>query len=196
MKLGEVIYAHRKAQGLSQEKLAEEVGVSRQAVSKWELDEATPEVEKLLALARVFDITTDDLLSGKLPNETKASQQEPTEAPPNYKSFRQHTPKSEPPFGVPTSRLAALVRRYGWLAGVYITLPGLGLLLVGGIFTYSAKQMFGSISTFFGTMSGPIALPMTIGKLIMGAGGLIVIAGVILALYLYRKGRDTNENEK
>lgn len=53
MRLNEKIYYYRKAMKLSQEELAERVGVSRQSVSKWELGEATPEVEKLLALAGV-----------------------------------------------------------------------------------------------------------------------------------------------
>lgn len=53
MRLNEKIYYYRKAIKLSQEELAERVGVSRQSVSKWELGEATPEVEKLLALAGV-----------------------------------------------------------------------------------------------------------------------------------------------
>ncbi len=49
MTLGEKINYYRKRSKLSQEELAERVGVSRQAVSKWELGDATPEVEKLLA---------------------------------------------------------------------------------------------------------------------------------------------------
>ena len=44
---------------LSQEELAARVGVSRQAVSKWELGEAAPDINKLLALARAFGVTTD-----------------------------------------------------------------------------------------------------------------------------------------
>ncbi|MDE6841813.1 MAG: helix-turn-helix domain-containing protein, partial [Oscillospiraceae bacterium] len=63
MKLNEKILYYRKAAKLSQEELAARVGVSRQAVSKWELGDATPEVDKLLALARAFGVTTDELLS-------------------------------------------------------------------------------------------------------------------------------------
>lgn len=67
MKLNEKILYYRKREGLSQEALAAKVGVSRQAVSKWELDEATPDVEKLVSLARVFGVTTDELLGMKGP---------------------------------------------------------------------------------------------------------------------------------
>ena len=54
MKLNEKILHYRKAAKLSQEELAALVGVSRQAVSKWELGEASPDVNKLLALARAL----------------------------------------------------------------------------------------------------------------------------------------------
>lgn len=51
----------RKERGLSQEMLAEQIGVSRQAVSKWEVGEATPDLNKLLSLADVLDVSLDDL---------------------------------------------------------------------------------------------------------------------------------------
>lgn len=51
----------RKAQGLSQEELAETLGVSRQAVSKWEQGETYPEVEKLLQLCAVLNVTMNEL---------------------------------------------------------------------------------------------------------------------------------------
>ena len=69
MKLSEKIYYYRKKAKLSQEELAARVGVSRQAVSKWELGDATPELDKLVALARAFGVTTDELLSPDEPEE-------------------------------------------------------------------------------------------------------------------------------
>ena len=62
MKLHDKIYELRKKEGLSQEALAEKLGVSRQSVSKWETGEATPEVSKLLSLSKLFGVTTDYLL--------------------------------------------------------------------------------------------------------------------------------------
>lgn len=62
--LGARIQAHRRRMGLSQEQLAERLGVSRQAVSKWELDESLPELDKALALCRVFGVSADMLLQG------------------------------------------------------------------------------------------------------------------------------------
>lgn len=62
--LGERLQAFRKAQGLSQEQLAEQAGVSRQAVSKWELGESAPELDKVVLLSEYFGVTTDYLLKG------------------------------------------------------------------------------------------------------------------------------------
>ena len=64
MTLGERIQTCRRRIGLSQEALAEQLGVSRQAVSKWEVDAAQPELDKAVALSKVFGITTDQLLLG------------------------------------------------------------------------------------------------------------------------------------
>ena len=52
----------RRAHGYSQEELAAKLGVSRQAVSKWERSEASPDTDNLIALARLYDISLDGLL--------------------------------------------------------------------------------------------------------------------------------------
>lgn len=59
--LSEKLYACRRKSGLSQEQLAERIGVTRQAISKWELGTSTPELENLLALCDCFGITLDEL---------------------------------------------------------------------------------------------------------------------------------------
>ena len=63
MTLGQRIQEHRARLGLSQEGLGERLGVSRQAVSKWEADGAVPETDKLIALSRLFGISLNDLLA-------------------------------------------------------------------------------------------------------------------------------------
>jgi len=65
LRLGEKILALRRARGLSQEQLSTEIGTSRQAISKWELGEAVPEVENIVQLAKFFGVTTDYLLIDK-----------------------------------------------------------------------------------------------------------------------------------
>lgn len=62
MTLGERLKAQRKAKGLSQEKVAEMVGVSRQAVTKWEADQSTPSSDNLIALSELFQIPLDKLV--------------------------------------------------------------------------------------------------------------------------------------
>ncbi len=64
--LSERIYQFRRNSGLSQEQLAEKIGVSRQAISKWESGISTPELEKLLALSECFDITIDELVKDEV----------------------------------------------------------------------------------------------------------------------------------
>ncbi len=65
MSFGENLQKIRKNNQLSQEELAEMLGVSRQAVSKWELGEGYPEVDKLLILSKKLNISLDSLLGGE-----------------------------------------------------------------------------------------------------------------------------------
>ena len=68
--LGRRIQEARKAAGLSQESLGERLGVSRQAVSKWEADTSVPELENLIAMSRIFGVTIGALLGVEPPEET------------------------------------------------------------------------------------------------------------------------------
>ena len=62
MTMNEKIQHQRKKQGWTQEELAEKVGVSRQALSKWESGAAKPDVDNLVRLSALFGVTTDYLL--------------------------------------------------------------------------------------------------------------------------------------
>lgn len=62
MNLGEKIYKLRKEKGFSQEVLAEQIGTTRQAISKWENNQGFPETEKLLQLSNIFEVSIDFLL--------------------------------------------------------------------------------------------------------------------------------------
>ena len=62
MEISEKVLQLRKANNLTQEELAEKLNVSRQSVSKWESGQTIPELEKLIALSEVFQVTTDYLL--------------------------------------------------------------------------------------------------------------------------------------
>ena len=71
MTIADRIQHLRKAKGMSQEELADQIGVSRQAVSKWESGQTSPDLEKIILLSDFFEVTTDYLLKGMepLPNE-------------------------------------------------------------------------------------------------------------------------------
>lgn len=62
MTLGNNFYTARKKQGLSQEEVAEKLGVSRQTISKWELDETLPDINQSKKLAAVYKVSFDELI--------------------------------------------------------------------------------------------------------------------------------------
>lgn len=111
MTMGQRIAQRRKQLGLSQEALADAVGVSRQAVSKWELDEAQPDAAKIVLLAQTLDMTTDALLLG----ERDAAPQPVSNTSPDH-----------------LSRLGKLVCKHGYKAGYLLIVWGLVLLLFAG----------------------------------------------------------------
>lgn len=82
--------ALRREHGLTQEQLAERIGVSRQAVSKWERTESSPDTDNLIALARLYGVTLDELLYGsgagevldETPSAGRAEEPEPVDVAP------------------------------------------------------------------------------------------------------------------
>jgi phosphoglucosamine mutase len=66
MTIGEKIYNLRTNANISQEELAEKLSVSRQSVSKWEMDQALPQIDKVIMLCNLFSITTDELLQNDI----------------------------------------------------------------------------------------------------------------------------------
>ncbi len=71
MKFNEKIIMLRKNKNLSQENLGNKLGVARQTISKWELGETTPEMDKLIKMSEIFEITLDDLMKDTEPNIDK-----------------------------------------------------------------------------------------------------------------------------
>ena len=70
MTIADRIQSLRKAKGMSQEELADKVGVSRQSVSKWESEQAAPDLDKIVIMSEIFEVTTDYLLKGIEPIKT------------------------------------------------------------------------------------------------------------------------------
>lgn len=89
--LGKRIVSHRKHIGLTQDALAEKLGVTAQAVSKWENDQSCPDITMLPKLADIFDCTTDELLGREQKKAPAADASEPEFATPD-----QFTADAEP----------------------------------------------------------------------------------------------------
>ena len=75
MEFNNKLYELRKQKGLSQEELANRLNVSRQTVSKWEVGESSPDMEKLVAISELFDISLDELVLDKAVKKEEASEQ-------------------------------------------------------------------------------------------------------------------------
>ncbi|MBQ8983118.1 MAG: helix-turn-helix transcriptional regulator [Lachnospiraceae bacterium] len=75
MEFNNRLYELRKQKGLSQEELAHRLNVSRQTISKWEVGESTPDMEKLVAISDLFEVSLDELVKGEEPEPTETSEQ-------------------------------------------------------------------------------------------------------------------------
>lgn len=212
MNLSEKILYCRRRAGLSQEALAERLGVSRQAVSKWETGDATPELDKLRALAETFRVTADWLLSDAEPDAPAQPRHAPgPDAPEAERGGARTWVDALPGF------IGTMIRRYGWLYGVYTALSGLGFVVIGTLARVLTRQMLSGFNSFGMGMGGSevvwydeagnvIAPPpgaeglfpaqssftspmMTFGGVILGVGVVLIVAGVALALYLRRRDK-------
>lgn len=177
MKLSEKILYCRKRAGLSQEALAERLGVSRQAVSKWETGEALPETNKLAALASELGVSVDWLLSEAEPEEPQTRSGDWTE-------------------GLPRT-IGRMAKRWGWLAGVYMSVVGAIFAGMGLLARYIVSRMFGAFDMGYGfgmpgfsdTMNSVVQNnPVSImGGAIAIFGGVLFVAGIALAVWLKRR---------
>lgn len=147
MKLGEKLQQLRKKSGLSQEQLAAQLTVSRQAVSKWELDDAVPDTENVIQLSRLFGVSCDYLLREEV--------DEPGAAP---------VPAAqEPP--QPNAPGETHLDREGWIHNstiLSLTVCATGLLLAigGGIFNSSLEPaVIGLIIQLGGILLFELAAP-------------------------------------
>lgn len=218
MTLNEKIIYCRKKAGMSQEGLAEVIGVSRQAISKWETGESTPEVGKLLLLSKTFGVTTDWLLSDDGPEDEQAKTDEPTGSNPYYhKSMDSSADYPAWLDNLPCS-IGRLFKRFGWLLGVYVAVVGAIIGLIGGVmkiatsymvsgfsettrvtvngmdgFMVSDNMFFDQYESAANSMMDNFAKnnPVSIVATIMLVLGIImIIGGIILALVLRRYSRD------
>lgn len=153
MTLGEKIQELRRRSGMSQDELAEKLEVSRQAVSKWERDEAIPETEKIVRIAQVFRVSTDYLLLAREevprpePNAAASSAQ-PTAGQQVLRGMRRHGYKA----GYALLAAGGLVCAIALLIALLVPSVGSGAFDMFDGFTDSAQGMVDNSG--FGSMGG------------------------------------------
>ena len=76
MNLGEKLFELRKSKNLTQDDVADKLNVTRQTVSKWETNQSTPDFDKIVPLCELFEISTEELLTGKKPDINTVQRQE------------------------------------------------------------------------------------------------------------------------
>lgn len=100
---------YRKANNLSQDELAEKLGVSRQSISLWENGQTQPTLDNIIALAKIFHITSDALLS----SESSEAFSEPAESAKTEQTEEEEPPKRKKPWLIPVIAAAAAVLLLG-----------------------------------------------------------------------------------
>jgi transcriptional regulator with XRE-family HTH domain len=153
MKFGEKLQKLRKQRGLSQEQLAAQLTVSRQAVSRWELVDTMPDTENVIQLSRLFGVSCDYLLRDEV-NEQGAPL--PTLEPP--------LPTLEPPLSAPVSPRPtpgeAHLTEQGWIHNAFILSLGVCALGLVGAFMFYRFQ-------------GHTVRPLAIGFMIQLLGAIL-----------------------
>ena len=189
MEFSQRLYELRKRSGLSQEGLADLLGVSRQAVQKWEAGTSRPDLDNLAALARYFNVSLDYLVTGQ------EAQTSPAQAPTTivnhyYTPFHYEYKSRHTLFGLPLVHIRLGSRGVGVARGILaigniavgvFTLGGFsfGLFSVGGL-------SFGLLFALGGWAMGALAIGgLAIGLLAFGgaAVGLFAMGGGAFGMY-------------
>lgn len=169
MNFNKVLQQLRKDEGMSQEELGEQLGVSRQTISKWESGTAYPDMLNLVTISRYFNISTDDLISGM-----REDNNPPSSAPPAFHCEYKSSLKIR---NIPLIHVNCGLGNYRAKGIVAIGNNSTGLISIG----LSAK---GFLS--IGVLSvGIISLGVfTLGLIAIGciAAGIIAVAGIAFGI--------------
>ena len=179
MEFQQRLYDLRKKAGLSQEGLADLLGVTRQAVQKWEAGASRPDMDNLAALARYFNVTLDYLVTGEEPPAPAA---QTTIVNNYYQRWRYEYKSQRTLFGLPLVHIRLGDRGTGVAKGVLaignyavgiFTIGGfsLGLVSIGGL-------SVGLLFSLAGWAIGGIAVGgFAVGLLAIGGASEIAIGG-------------------
>ena len=156
MSLGENIYKHRTSRSQSQTDLADLLEVSRQSVSKWENDSAVPDLDKLIRVSKIFDISLDELVFGE-----KAKKE----------------PEPEPPApSVQTVTVSAIPIK--WVVGVLMLIFGMVLFLLS-IF-WGDSLYFGEA---FGELFSLVAVLFSLSLIATDNFSILSVCAIIYFIY-------------
>lgn len=184
----ELLHQLRKARGLSQEELANEVGVSRQAVQKWESGAAQPTLDKLTALAKYFEVTLDYLVNGEeMQNRDQAAPVVVNHY--HYEGWRYEYKSARTLWGLPLIHVDLRTYGVGWARGVIaVGNVSTGLISVGGVSAglVSLGGVSAGLLALGGVALGAAAIgAAAAGLLAWGAAalGLVSIGGVAVGQF-------------
>ncbi len=205
---GEFLYELRKEKGLTQAALAESLGVTNKAVSKWETGEAMPETALLLPISEIFGVTVDELLSGKRKGEESKSEEEKAEKAETIEAqlFKRGKDEPETPLEKVSGAVCAILVFIGCAVYVilgivanlwhpyWVIIPVCALAcgIVGIIFDFcnrekKAKQIAEGKNPIIGGICGIVMLSCIIAYLLVGALAnlwhpcwAIVVGGVVV----------------
>ena len=163
MTLGERIAYYRKKAGYSQEGLAEQLNVSRQAISKWETGEATPDAERIIALATVRQPAPTPEWLDHLPRHIGRLFRE--------KGYIAGYIVAAQGLGI---LLVGLLARFGF--GSILSMQN------------STWGMMGSVGSM-GSMSAAFRFPIIFADILCILGGIVIIGGVALAIIWKKRGQ-------
>lgn len=187
MKLNEKIIYYRKKHGLSQEELGEKVGVSRQAVSKWETGDALPEVTKLKAIADIFGVTVDHFLDENDSSDAAASTESfEKDVGDDVQENENESKNTSSTLGIHSTgsgtsdRFGLFLKRYAWVGGILLILYGLGRLVSGVVMILSSMGTMGVFSSSI--------LPISLMCIYQFAIGIVFIACGIYVIQKYKVG--------
>lgn len=181
MKFSENLIKLRKQEGLSQEELGEKLNVARQTISKWENSETTPELDKLLDLSKIFQISVDELIGNDIRPKYENYKK-------NYYEFISKTKIGNIPlvhinigYGLRNIRVAKGVLAIGNIAKGVFSFGGIAI----GLFAFGGLAL-GLIS--LGALALALLLSIggiSIGSLTIGgiAIGIFAIGGFALGIY-------------
>lgn len=144
MTFAEKFYSLRKEAGLSQEECAENIGVSRQAISRWEMGTATPDMQNLLAISKLFSVSTDYLIRDDIDNRSADTETSSSDylIRDEIDDKKADTPKSSPEETAAHEKKKTYSAAKNTIINILIKLPSLLLLFL------AAKQIDSSQGIF------------------------------------------------